>query len=177
MFALMKSVQTHYEIPSTFDGEMPQLAFQDSGGLARLQFGRTYLIPTADGPEVPGRLYDAVLQEETKQVVGCYQLETGENILARCPISDVELAAYRAYPETFFGEVRRPVRHAKTLVDWCDFFYESYKDTPRDKLLEWLSRAPDIERLRTLPQEDLAIIICERWAYSAFQAGNYKRAS
>ena len=28
MFALMKSMQTHYEIPATFDGDMPQLAFQ-----------------------------------------------------------------------------------------------------------------------------------------------------
>jgi hypothetical protein len=88
------------------------------------------------------------------------------------PISDAELVAYRAYPDTFFGEIRQPARHAKTLVDWCDFFYQTYKDTPRDKLLEWLSGAPDIERLQTLPQEDLAIIISERWAYSAFQTGH-----
>jgi hypothetical protein len=40
-----------------------------------------------------------------------------------------------------------------------------------------MSGAPDIEQLRTLPQEDLAIIICERWAYSAFQTGNQKHAS
>jgi len=78
---------------------------------------------------------------------------------------------------TFFGEAREPPRHAKTMVDWCDFFYESYKETPREKLLEWMSAAPDIERLRTLPQEDLAIIFCERSAYSAFQSGIQKRAS
>jgi hypothetical protein len=177
MFAVLKSMQTHYEIPSTFDGEMPQLAFQDSGVVPRLQFGRTYLVPTADGGEVPGRLYDAIVQEDQKQVVGCYQLESGTTVLARCPISDAELAAYRAYPDMFFGEVRQPARHAKTLVDWCDFFYETYKSTPRDKLLEWMARAPDIDRLRALPQEDLAIILCERWAYNAFQTGNQKRAS
>ncbi len=98
-------------------------------------------------------------------------------MLAVCPISDAELAAYRAYPETFFGEIRQPTQHATTLVDWCDFFYETYKNTPRDKLLEWMFGAPDIEQLRTLPQEDLAIIICERWAYNAFQTGNQKHAS
>jgi hypothetical protein len=38
MFALLHSMQTHYEIPSTFDGEMPELAFQGSNGLPRLQF-------------------------------------------------------------------------------------------------------------------------------------------
>jgi hypothetical protein len=31
---------------------------------------------------------------------------------------------------------RRPTGHAKTLVDLCDFFYETCKNTPRDKLLE-----------------------------------------
>jgi hypothetical protein len=72
----------------------------------------------------------------------------------------------------------RPIR-ARYRFDayLCDFFYEMYKNAPRDKLLEWMVGAPDIERLRTLPQKDLAIIICERWAYSAFQAGNEKRAS
>jgi hypothetical protein len=177
MFALINSMQTHYEIPSTFDGEMPELAFQGSNSLPRLQFGRWCGIPLPDGREVPGRLCDAVVNEGTKEVFGCYQVATGEYVNAVCPISDAELAAYRRYPDTFFGEVRQATRHAKTLVDWCDFFYETYKNTPRDKLLEWMSNAPDIGRLRTLRQEDLAIIICERWAYSAFQTGNQKQAS
>lgn len=177
MFALLHSMRTHYEIPSTFDGEMPELAFQGSNGLPRLQFGRWYGIPLPDGREVPGRLYDAIVMEEKKEVFGCYQLATGEYVNAVCPISDAELAAYRHYPDTFFGEVRQPARHAETLVDWCDFFYETYKNTQRDKLLEWMAGMPDIERLRTLAQEDLAIIICERWGLNAFQRRNQKQAS
>ena len=175
MFALVKSMRTHYEIPSTFDGEMPQLAFQDFK-LPRLQFGRTYLVPTEDGREIPGRLNDAVVDEAKKQVIGCYELATGVSILASCPLSDAELAAYRAYPETFFGQIRKPTLRAETLVDLCDFFYDSYKNTPRDKLLKWLSGTPDIEKLRTLPQEDLAIIVSERWAHSAYQLGHKNRA-
>ena len=169
MFALMKSMRTHYEIPSTFDGEMPELAFQGLSDLPRLQFGRWYLIPMPGRGEVPGRLYDAVVNEAKKEVFGCYQLATGEHVTAVCPITDEELAAYRHYPDTFFGEVGEPPRHAKTLVDFCDFFYETYKNTPREKLLEWMVGSPDIDRLRTLSQKDLAIIICERWAYSAIQ--------
>jgi hypothetical protein len=177
MFALLRSMQTHYEIPSTFDGEMPQLAFEQSNE-PRLQFGRTYLVPTEDGREVPGRLYDAVVDEARKQVIGCYELlAMGVSILVNSPLSDAELAAYRAYPETFFGQIRQPTRRAETLVDLCDFFYETYKNTPRDKLLEWLSGTPEIEKLRTLPQEDLAIIISERWAYSAYQSGHNNRSS
>ena len=138
-------MRTHYEIPSTFDGEMPELAFQGLSGLPRLQFGRWYLIPVPDRGEVPGRLYDAVVNEAQKEVLGCYQLATGEHINAVCPISDAELAAYRRYPETFFGEVREPPRHAKTLVDFCDFFYETYKNTLREKLLEWMAGSPTLE--------------------------------
>jgi hypothetical protein len=177
MFALSRSMQTHYEIPSTFDGEMPQLAFENLGELPRLQFGRTYLVRTEDGQEAPGRLYDTVVDEKKKQVVGCYELVTGISVFATCPISDAELAAYRAYPETFFGQIRKPTGQAKTLVDLCDFFYETYNNASRDKLLEWLSGSPDIEHLRTLSQEDLAIIISERWAHSAYQLGHKNSAS
>jgi hypothetical protein len=91
MFALMKSMHTHYEIPSTFDGEMPELAFQGSTELPRLQFGHWYLVPVPDRGHVPARLHDAVVNEAKKQVFGCYQLATGEYINAVCPISDAEL--------------------------------------------------------------------------------------
>lgn len=172
MFALVNSMRTHYEIPSTFDGEMPEFAFQKESEVPRLQFGRWYLVPTEDGQEIPGRLYDAVVMEEQKVVYCTYELATGKHVIATCPILDAELAAYRRYPETFFGEIRQPARHAKTVVEFCDFFYETYKNTPRGKLLEWMATAPDIENLRSLPQEDLAITVCERWAQGAIQRAN-----
>jgi hypothetical protein len=171
MFALMKSMETHYEIPSTFDGEIPELAFQTAEALPRLQFGRWYLVPTKDGQEVPGRLYEATVIESEKKAYGCYQLVTGEYIMATCPMSDQELAAYKRYPDTFFGEVRHPARQTKTLVDLCDFFYETYRNTSREKALEWMVGAPDHEHLKTLSQQELVIILCERWAWNAFNSG------
>ena len=178
MFALMKSMQTHYEIPSTFDGEMPQLAFQGSSRTAAAAI-RPHVSRTHRGRTGSSRRGSTMrsCRKRKSRWSAAIELATGVCIIAICPISDAELAAYRAYPDTFFGEIRQPTRHAKTLVDWCDFFYETYKNTPRDKLLEWMAGAPDIEQLRTLPQEDLAIIICERWAYDTFQTGNQKHAS
>jgi hypothetical protein len=35
--------------------------------------------------------------------------------------------------------------------------YETYQHTPREKLLEFMQNATDIEDLRTLSQKDLAI--------------------
>ena len=177
MFALINSMRTHYEIPATFDGQMPELAFGSEGEAPRLQFGRWYLVSMGDGSEVPGRLYDGIIDESQKIALGCYQLATGEHITATCPISDAELEAYKRYPDTFFGEVRQPSRRYNTLVDLCDFFYETYKDTPREKALEWLAGAPDYERLKTLSQKDLAVTLCERWAWSAFNKESVREVS
>jgi hypothetical protein len=37
-----------------------------------------------------------------------------------------------------------------------------------------MAGAPDIEHLGTLMQEDLAIIMCERWAYGPPCAANFE---
>jgi hypothetical protein len=177
MFALMNSMRTHYEIPATFDGQMPELAFDGEGKTPRLQFGRWYLVPIGDGREMPGRLYDGIIDESQKMALGCYQLVTGEHVMAGCPISDAELAAYKRYPDTFFGEIRQPSRRWNTLVELCDFFYETYKDTPREKALEWLAGATDYESLETMSQKDLAVTLCERWAWSALNKESIKEAS
>lgn len=130
-----------------------------------------------DGREVPGRLYEALIDESQQMALGCHHLTTGEHIFATCPISDAELQAYRRYPDTFFGEVRQPSRRRDTLVDFRDFFYETYKDTPQETALEWLAGAPDHEQLETLSQKDLAITLCERWAWTAFNKEGGTEAS
>ena len=91
MFALMKSMQTHYEIPATFDGDMPQLAFQSRDAPPRLQFGRWYIVPTKDGTEVPGRLYEAAVNEFSCEVLGVYQLLSGE--IDPCDVSHLPSGA------------------------------------------------------------------------------------
>jgi hypothetical protein len=47
------------------------------------------------------------------------------------------------------------------------FLYEVYKDTPKDRLLEFLKDHPRIEDLRHLSQHDLAVFVSEQWALSA----------
>jgi hypothetical protein len=168
MFALLDSMKTHYEIPATFDGENPELAFLPQNDLPRLKFGEWYRVRKGDGTEVPGRLYEATVIEQEKKVFGAYETSTGEHLIVTVPISDAELAAYRKHPDTFFGEVRHVGARAETFLDLCDFFYASYKNTPRERLLEFLKNAPDFAQLKELSQKELAITCCERWAQSAF---------
>jgi hypothetical protein len=165
VFALLESLIVHYEIPSRFDGEIPDLAFSGEADV-RLRLGRWYMIPTGDGRQVAGRLLQAHVNEVQKEVVGSYQLEAGEYVLARCPISDTELKAYRRYPETFFGQLQPVQKQARTLLDMCDFFFENYKNLTKKRLLEALKSAPDYERLKLLEQKELAAIYAERCALS-----------
>jgi hypothetical protein len=50
---LMKALQTQSQIPSTFDDRTPEEVFAPDQS-ARLRIGETYLVPDADGKEVPG---------------------------------------------------------------------------------------------------------------------------
>ena len=38
----------------------------------------------------------------------------------------------------------------------------TYKDTPRDKILEWLKNAPDVAELAKLSNEDLRLVHIKR---------------
>jgi hypothetical protein len=173
MFSLLRSMETHYEIPASFDGEMADLAFVGDA-LPRLRFGNMYLVPDKNGTEVAGRFYDATVDEASKLVYGVFELADGQHVIATVPLSEAELAGYRRHPETFFGEVRRPSRRCSTFVEFCDFFYEVYQKTDRDRLLQFMSGARDYGQLEGLTQKELAITYAERCAWQAFRQGSKK---
>lgn len=164
---LISSLKDHYEIPCTFDGEIPEFAFNENH--PRLRIGERYAIPDSNGNDVVSILTTATVSEIDKTIIGGYQLEDGRSILARCPITDEELAAYRRYPDTFFGAYQRQGKRLKPgdLLGLYDFFYESFKNTPKDKLLELLKSHPDYDNLKHETQEELAITYCERMTYAA----------
>jgi hypothetical protein len=165
---LMESMKHHSEIPSTFDGENPELAFQEKQP-SRLVIGEKYLIPDAGGREVTGELEEAIVEEKNASVMGIYRLEDGTRAIYSCPLSEDELRAYRKHPDTFFGVFKQVNRQANTPLEMYDFFYESYNKTSKALLLDFMKAHPDIKILSELPQEELAKIYCERLAYSVFE--------
>jgi len=165
MHGLLKSIQKYSEIPSTFDGENPELAFVDSEN--RLVIGNRYILPGDDGTEVECVLTSAIVIEEEKVAFGSATTINGRGITFRSPLSDAELAAWRRHPDTFFGEVSRNGT-SETALDLYDFLLETYIKSPKAKLLEFLACAPDIEQLATLDQSELACVYCERLATHLF---------
>lgn len=167
MFALVDSMRAHFDIPVTFDGEIPELAFNPDKEYPPLIFGEWYLVPGPDGVEVEARLYEASVLENEKLVYGVYQSRDGKHFMASTPMTDNELAAWKRHPETFFGEVRHIGGHVDNWLELAKFLYQTYQHTPREKLLDWMKEAPDIAELSKLPQAELAIVFCERSALSS----------
>ncbi|RYG96141.1 MAG: hypothetical protein EON58_12700 [Alphaproteobacteria bacterium] len=165
MMALIESIKTHYEIPTTFNGELPGSLFA-SGILPPLRIGQRYLIPDGDGGEVAGRLISATVEQETRLAYGIYELADGRKVIATNPLSEQEIEDYRRYPATYFGVLVNTVEKAHTFVEKCDFLFNTYQHSTREKLLGFLANASDLENLRTLEQRELAIIFCERMANS-----------
>nr|WP_176054244.1 SEC-C domain-containing protein [Paraburkholderia caribensis] len=165
MHDLLKSMRTHFNIPSTFDGENPEIAFLDSE--ARLLIGDRYTIPDENGIETEGVLTSAAVVESESVAMCAIATDDGRSVLVKMPLSDAEMAAWKSHPDTFFGEVSRN-RKTESALDLYDFLMESYAKTPKEKLLAFLTGAPDIEKLTSLEQPELATIYCERVASQLF---------
>lgn len=167
---LLASIKAHSTIPSTFDGTASELAFGEHP--PRLLIGEWYLIPDGEGAEVRGQLTTATVDETSGLVYGAYLLETGESVVVTNKLTAAEYAAYKLHPDTFFGVPIHLSRRVETPLELFDFFHSNYRDTPREKLIELLEHAPDIERLRNESQEELAIVYAERCAYAVCQRGD-----
>jgi hypothetical protein len=165
MQVLIDSMKLHGEAPSTFDGQHPEFAFGASDQ-PRWIVGERYTVPGPDGVPIEGVLQTACAAPEQKKMHGVFRSE-GHNFLAEAPMTDAEISAYQRSPSTFFGVIENVTRRADNLLDLAEFIFETYQHASKEKLLEFLSRHPDIDRLRDLSQRDLAIFISEQWAIGA----------
>lgn len=155
----------NYRIPITFDGELPAFAFGDAE--RRFVIGERYQI--ADG--VFGTLTTATVAEPEKKVYLAFHTDDGKSSILTAELSDAELAAYKTHPQTFFGKIVRPPGRADTPMEMFDFFLYGYRNTPRERLLELLVNAPDLDELKQQSTEDVRLVYAERCTYRAMQLG------
>ena len=59
-------------------------------------------------------------------------------------------------------------------MDLYEFFLSSYKQTPKEKLLEFMASHPEIEQLRSMTQEELAKTYCYRMVSAVSQQSKWK---
>ena len=166
MFDLMQAMREYDQIPITFDGEIPEYAFGEISE-TRLKIGNKYLIPDKNGNEVLAELVDCTVSEKEKKVYCLHKLEDGHTSIGTYELSDLEFQAYKRHPDTFFGVYKKQDNRAKDAIDLYDFFYGVYKNTGKEKLLEFLKDHRDMDKFKEMPQEELAKVYCEILVYSA----------
>jgi hypothetical protein len=163
MHELMKSLEQHSIIPSTFDGDLPEYAF--GKGMTRIRIGDRYMVPDGKGSQQPGEVTMAIVVESQRHALCGVQFDNGTSALCTMPLSDDELSAWRQHPETFFGEVGQSPKPLTGALATYDFFHESCKPTSKERLLEAMKESADFRYLSTLTQAELASIRAERLTY------------
>lgn len=158
---LADSLEAHSQVPATFDGELPEFAFSEAGP-PRLLVGQRLVVPTPKG-EVAGELMSGAVDPGRKVATCAVRTDDGENVLVDCPLSETEMAAYRASPETFFGVITGPAGPVDHPFKFHDWIYESYRHNTKEHFLTHLMKDdPDLPHLRTLSQDQLARLFAER---------------
>ena len=164
-YAALNDVQkaiVSYNIPVTFDGEIPEFAF----GKAERRFTMGERFEVADG--VSATLESGVVAEPERRAYLVVSDDNGKHIMT-AELSDSEMEAYRSHPETFFGRTVQVSKNAEDPMDLYAFFLNGYKETSREKLLEFMHGAPDLEELKKLPEDELRYTYAERLTYWAMR--------
>lgn len=99
----------------------------------RLLIGNRYLIVTKEAVTVPATLLKATVMELAGKALGICRLVV---------LTSDELVAERRHPDTFLGIVRTQHRRGESVIELSDGFIESYRNAPRDRLLDFTSTHP-----------------------------------
>jgi hypothetical protein len=165
MHELIKSIMDHSAVPSTFDGQIPEFAFDPD--MRRLLIGDRYLVPDQDGVPKPAEVTAATVNEQEKVAYCGVTFIDGRSGILKVPLSDSEMAAWRRHPDTFFGVVGQRKTHAETPLECYDFFHDAFRRESKERLLELMAGSPDFETLKALTQVELASIYAEHMTNAA----------
>lgn len=165
IFALMRSMKIHVGIPTTFDGGLPATTYS-ADEVTRMRIGNLYRVPDVNGHEVVARLTTASVDPIAGTMyLGFYDEKASKSWISTAPMTEAEREDYKNFPDTFFDVYVEQGRRIETALEFFDFFHETYRETPKEKLIEWMANAPDIRELVKLTQEELSEVFCERMAY------------
>ena len=157
---ILSAFKTYTQLPSTFDGSLPSVAFSNHS--ERIVIGETYFFEDIDQKGVIGTVTTATVNEIEKNIYFIIKTEDSKSLILTKPMSDDELIDYKNHPEGFFGSVQSPPKKTNNPYELFEWMLNTYKNTPKERLLEFMKEHPDLETLKTLSQEDLAITYCER---------------
>lgn len=161
---IMEAIKSYPKIPNTFNGSLPLSKHEADN---RLEIGQTYFFENVGEKGVLGEVVEATISEEAKIMHIVVKTEDGQHQIRVRDITDEELATYKQHPDAYFGVIRPTSKRRNDPYELFEWFVDSYKNTPKEKLLEFCSDYPEAKSLTELNHEDLLLTICERWTASA----------
>ena len=162
--ALLASMQEHIDLPSTFEGEIPGLASN------RLLIGQRYQMD--DG--VVGTLEDVCVMDDNGKVALAIERDEGGRAIYINHLSPEEFAAWKRYPETFFGQIRQKPGPISDPMELYDNLRAIYVSTPRERLLQFMGE--DGERFATLTQPELLDVYLQGMVNSVMERAGPQEA-
>ncbi len=151
------------QLPTTFDGSLPS---ESLDGKPRAIIGEAYLfagikdLSGSDGDLVATVTTAAVMESEKAAYIGVID-QAGRSYILTEPMTDQQLADYKAHPEAYFGRLQHVGGKVNSPYDLFEFFMESYKALARDALLERLAGHPDAAGFDGMSDEELLAMYCE----------------
>lgn len=163
MFDLMSAIEKYQSIPVTFDGENPHLDNLHSH--PEIQLGKQQLI-IIEGRDILATLSSVVVIENESRAYLAYNFEN-KSVMMTYNMSEKELKAYKAHPNTFFGKYEKASNKLRTPLDAFEFFHGSYNKLSKESLLDKLKTHPDLETLKKTSRNKLCDLYCEQLAIQA----------
>jgi hypothetical protein len=158
IFDLVTSLSRDGGVPSTFDGDMPELAFAKKR-VVPLVIGERYGdIDGGNGP-ISGLLEEATVIPPERAAYCAFRTDDGRRIIVNAPLTDDEMLAHERFPDVFFGR-HKPQLRSNDPADLFQWLLSTYAQTPKEGLLRQMSGWPGQDQFAALSQPELARKYC-----------------
>jgi hypothetical protein len=157
------------QLPSTFDGGLPSESF--GGCASRVIIGETYFFENLGDGGTVGTVTAATVNDQGTETYLGITDQNGVGQILRKPMSEQELADYRAHPDAYFGRVQPVQKEVTDRYELFEWFMECHKGLSRQTLLERLAAAPNFDALESLDDGELLAAYCEGWVAATEAAG------
>jgi hypothetical protein len=132
--------------------------------------GETYLfegvanLPASVGGNLVATVTTATVLEAEKQAYIGVTDQNGQSYILTEPMTDQQLADYKAHPEAYFGKIQHVGKKIDSKYELFEFFMDSYKGLGRATLLERLATHPNASSFAGMSDDDLLAEYCEGMA-------------
>lgn len=159
---IMDGLQSYPVFPDTFEGGLRSDASNQN-----IKIGETYLFTDlGEPPGTVGTVTAAIVDEAEAKATVAISTPDGKNLIIVQPMSADQMADYNRHPDLFFGEESRNGGNIDDPYLLFEWMLKTYSKTPKERLLEFMVGSSDMERLKLMTQDDLALIYCQRMVFN-----------